>query len=79
MTFFYPLRDVFLFNYVGEVIAEKEKETRLKNGQGNYIMQYGWKMFIDSRQYGNLSRFINHSCEANCKSEKVKINKNGLL
>jgi len=27
--------------------------------------------FLDAEAYGNLSRFINHSCEPNAKFQKV--------
>lgn len=59
--------------YVGEVIDSKEKDRRLigwseehPNDHNFYIMelQAGW--LIDARQYANLSRFINHSCDPNC-------------
>ncbi|KAG9404972.1 hypothetical protein AC1031_004070 [Aphanomyces cochlioides] len=26
----------------------------------------GKKLFIDAEKYGNITRFINHSCDANC-------------
>ena len=63
-----------MIEYIGEVINEKTKNTRLEewtkehpNDPNFYIMelQAGW--FIDAREYGNLSRFINHGCDPNCK------------
>ena len=60
--------------YVGDVIKEEEKKRRLDewnkenpNDPNFYIMQLepGW--YIDARERGNLSRFINHSCDPNCK------------
>ena len=63
-----------ILEYVGEVLTEKEIAYRLEeherekpNDPNFYIMelQNGW--FIDARDKGSLSRFINHSCEPNCQ------------
>lgn len=60
--------------YVGEVINEDTKKQRLAswaeenpNDPNFYIMQLepGW--YIDARYRGNLTRFINHSCDPNCE------------
>jgi SET domain-containing protein len=65
------LRNSFLMNYVGEVCDFEEQENRKKNEQGGYIFalveRKDLKLYIDARNYGNLSRFINHSCDANCE------------
>ena len=66
--------------YVGEVIDEKEKKVRLDswtkhhpNDPNFYIMklEHGW--YIDARVKGSLSRFINHSCDPNCKLLPVNV------
>lgn len=58
---------------MGDVIDECTKKKRLADwakqnptDPNYYIMQLepGW--FIDARERGNFSRFINHSCEPNC-------------
>jgi len=60
--------------YAGEIIDDKEKEERLKawsrdhpNDPNFYIMHLepGW--YIDAREVANMARFINHSCDPNCK------------
>eukprot|EP00559_Dactyliosolen_fragilissimus_P005889 CAMPEP_0184861972 /NCGR_PEP_ID=MMETSP0580-20130426/6530_1 /TAXON_ID=1118495 /ORGANISM="Dactyliosolen fragilissimus" /LENGTH=1262 /DNA_ID=CAMNT_0027359655 /DNA_START=318 /DNA_END=4106 /DNA_ORIENTATION=- len=60
--------------YVGEIIDEATKTSRLNlwaqdhpNDPNFYVMHLepGW--FIDAREKGSLSRFINHSCDPNCK------------
>jgi hypothetical protein len=67
--------------YVGEVVDEAMKETRLNewynehpNDPNFYLMalQPGW--FIDARDVANLSRFINHSCDPNCVLQQINVN-----
>ena len=66
--------------YMGEIIDEATKEKRLEdwskehpNDPNFYIMelQTGW--YIDARHEANLSRFINHSCDPNCKIVSVNV------
>lgn len=66
--------------YVGEIIDEKMKCERLEawakehpNDPNFYIMalEPGW--YIDAREKGNLSRFINHSCQPNCHLLPVNV------
>lgn len=67
--------------YVGEIIDEEEKEKRLKewtrdhpNDPNFYVMalESGW--FIDARVKANLSRFVNHSCDPNCRLTAMNVN-----
>lgn len=65
----------FIIEYVGEVIDDEEEEKRLKqyyenNEKSFYIMQSDSDTYIDARNKGNISRFINHSCEPNCIFQK---------
>jgi hypothetical protein len=75
--------------YLGEVIDTEEKERRLAdwakehpNDPNFYVMalQSGW--FLDARVQGNLSRFINHSCEPNCRLSAINVGgsmRNGIF
>lgn len=67
--------------YVGEVVDAVTKEQRLiewsqehPNDANFYLMelQPGW--FIDARLVANLSRFVNHSCEPNCRLLQINVN-----
>lgn len=60
--------------YVGEVIDEKEKTERLvewnkehPNDPNFYVMAISKDWYVDAREYANMARFINHSCDPNCK------------
>jgi hypothetical protein len=61
-----------LMEYFGEIISEKELQQRfsvLENKQHLYIMQIKAKTYVDARFKGGIARFINHSCEPNCRLE----------
>ena len=67
-----------VLEYVGEVIDEKTKRSRLEtwseehpNDPNFYIMSLETGWYIDAREMGNLSRFINHSCDPNCQLTRV--------
>lgn len=66
--------DQFVIEYVGEVIQEKyliEKlETEYLNSVHHYAMNLENKFVIDAYKKGNLSRFMNHSCDTNLKVDK---------
>lgn len=40
-----------------------------------YIMEVAPDLVIDSERFGNISRFMNHSCEPNCQAQKWKVGK----
>lgn len=67
-------KNQFMIEYIGEVINEKQFQKRqneaIKNGETCfYHVKLGKKSYIDSRYFGNLSRFINHSCDPNSRLE----------
>ncbi|KAJ8984713.1 hypothetical protein NQ317_004974 [Molorchus minor] len=72
----------FICEYAGEIITEAEALKRYKtNGEMNYIFcineRFGdtvSKTFIDPTFYGNIGRYINHSCDPNCKLYVIRIN-----
>ncbi|GAB6027120.1 Histone-lysine N-methyltransferase ehmt1, variant 2 [Chamberlinius hualienensis] len=70
------LRDIpkgtFLCEYIGEVITDSEADRREDD---SYLFDLdnkdGESYCIDARYYGNISRFINHSCEPNLVPVKI--------
>ncbi|KAJ4867056.1 histone methyltransferases(H3-K4 specific) [Raphanus sativus] len=69
----------FLIEYVGEVLDMQSYEARQKDyasmGQKHfYFMTLNGNEVIDAGAKGNLGRFINHSCEPNCRTEKWMVN-----
>ncbi|PON99308.1 Histone-lysine N-methyltransferase, SET [Trema orientale] len=65
----------FVIEYIGEVIDDALCEQRLwsmkDKGVHNFYMCEIRKDFtIDATYKGNLSRFLNHSCDPNCVLEK---------
>lgn len=77
----------FVCEYAGELISEKEASMRYKiNAQQkrmNYIFcideffgDRNVKTFIDPTFYGNIGRYINHSCEPNCFMVITRISSN---
>ncbi|KAJ6641712.1 putative histone-lysine N-methyltransferase Mes-4 [Pseudolycoriella hygida] len=65
-----------VIEYVGELITEAEFQQRYNRKESHsgiqhyYFMDYSKGLYIDADQKGNLSRFINHSCDPNCASER---------
>ncbi|XP_042482254.1 histone-lysine N-methyltransferase ASHH2 [Macadamia integrifolia] len=69
----------FLIEYVGEVLDLHDYEARQREyasrGQKHfYFMTLNGSEVIDACAKGNLGRFINHSCEPNCRTEKWMVN-----
>ena len=67
----------FVIEYVGEVINEDELDARLESDSRGtrhfYFLSLDGKEYIDASKKGNLARFINHSCEPNCVTEKWQV------
>lgn len=64
----------FVDEYMGEVIDQHEMIKRMKKKlyrNNNYMVQLKHDEIIDATRKGNITRFINHSCEPNCVAEKV--------
>nr|XP_018916933.1 PREDICTED: histone-lysine N-methyltransferase SETD2-like [Bemisia tabaci]XP_018916934.1 PREDICTED: histone-lysine N-methyltransferase SETD2-like [Bemisia tabaci]XP_018916935.1 PREDICTED: histone-lysine N-methyltransferase SETD2-like [Bemisia tabaci]XP_018916936.1 PREDICTED: histone-lysine N-methyltransferase SETD2-like [Bemisia tabaci]XP_018916937.1 PREDICTED: histone-lysine N-methyltransferase SETD2-like [Bemisia tabaci]XP_018916938.1 PREDICTED: histone-lysine N-methyltransferase SETD2-lik len=69
----------FLFEYVGEVLDPKEFRRRAKDyakdkNQHYYFMALKNDSIIDATIKGNISRFINHSCDPNAETQKWTVN-----
>ncbi|XP_037098191.1 histone-lysine N-methyltransferase NSD2 isoform X1 [Syngnathus acus] len=77
------LRDVkkgeFVNEYVGELIDEDECRARIKHAHENnitdfYMLTIDKDRIIDAGPKGNFSRFMNHSCQPNCETQKWTVN-----
>uniref|UniRef100_A0A8C1VA02 Histone-lysine N-methyltransferase, H3 lysine-36 specific n=1 Tax=Cyprinus carpio TaxID=7962 RepID=A0A8C1VA02_CYPCA len=69
----------FVNEYVGEVIDEEECRTRIKHAQENnignfYMLTLDKDRIIDAGPKGNEARFMNHSCQPNCETQKWTVN-----
>lgn len=69
----------FLIEYVGEVLDLRSYEARQKDyaSKGHkhfYFMTLNGNEVIDASAKGNLGRFVNHSCDPNCRTEKWVVN-----
>lgn len=65
----------FVIEYVGEIINTSELNTRLQamkqsKNENHYFMSLVENQIIDAGRMGNEARFINHSCDPNCITEK---------
>ncbi|PIG83659.1 histone-lysine N-methyltransferase (Ash1) [Aspergillus arachidicola] len=62
-----------IVEYTGEIITQAECEKRMrtiyKNNECYYLMYFDQNMIIDATR-GSIARFVNHSCEPNCRMEK---------
>ncbi|XP_051137847.1 histone-lysine N-methyltransferase, H3 lysine-9 specific SUVH5-like [Andrographis paniculata] len=65
----------FICEYVGELLRDKEAEQRINNDE--YLFDLGGdgeahdSFSIDALKFGNVSRFINHSCSPNLLVQNV--------
>lgn len=54
--------------YQGERISKAESQRRKANGN-NYIFRLNYAWDIDGSSLENTARYLNHSCEPNCRAE----------
>ncbi|KAH6785799.1 hypothetical protein C2S51_038254 [Perilla frutescens var. frutescens] len=69
----------FLIEYVGEVLdvhayGARQREYASQGHKHFYFMTLNGSEVIDACAKGNLGRFINHSCDPNCRTEKWMVN-----
>ena len=70
----------FLIEYVGELITMEEFRRRIqqsierKEEQNYYYMTMDSQRMIDAGPRGNIARFMNHSCDPNCETQKWTVN-----
>ena len=72
-------RDTFLMEYVGEVLDTKQFRKRARQYareevQHFYFMALSKEFYVDATARGNISRFINHSCNPNSETQKWTVN-----
>lgn len=66
----------FILEYVGKAIRKAYLErlfSRYKTERMLYIMALDGETFIDARAYGGKARYINHSCDPNCRVERWSV------
>lgn len=78
LCYFYDYRGEFIMEYVGEVVAPKDFRRRAKEyskdkNRHYYFMALKSDQIIDATMKGNVSRFINHSCDPNAETQKVSV------
>lgn len=66
-----------VIEYIGEIIDYQEVQRRMSEqvrlsptDKDFYIMELDSGMYVDGKFKGNLSRFINHSCDPNCELQR---------
>ncbi|XP_063313745.1 histone-lysine N-methyltransferase NSD2 isoform X1 [Pelobates fuscus] len=69
----------FVNEYIGELIDEEECMARIRHAQENdithfYMLTIDKDRIIDAGPKGNYSRFMNHSCQPNCDTQKWTVN-----
>jgi [histone H3]-lysine36 N-trimethyltransferase len=71
---FIPQR-AFIMEFTGEIISYDDLQERTKKSASEgqhmhmYMIELKSKTYIDCRRKGSIARFINHSCEPNCRLE----------
>ncbi|XP_073969471.1 nuclear receptor binding SET domain protein isoform X3 [Rhodnius prolixus] len=69
----------FVIEYVGEMIDEEEYKRRVIRKQKNkdenyYFLTIDKDRMLDAGPKGNMARFMNHSCNPNCETQKWTVN-----
>lgn len=77
-------KETFIMEFVGEVVSmtefkKRSKEYVKKKLRHCYVMTSSSNHLIDATQKGNLTRFINHSCDPNAETQKWTVNGEGRI
>ncbi|CAH0555529.1 unnamed protein product [Brassicogethes aeneus] len=69
----------FVIEYVGEMIDETEYQRRIKKmhecrEENYYFLTIDKDRMLDAGPKGNVARFMNHSCQPNCETQKWTVN-----
>uniref|UniRef100_A0A8C4R797 [histone H3]-lysine(4) N-trimethyltransferase n=1 Tax=Eptatretus burgeri TaxID=7764 RepID=A0A8C4R797_EPTBU len=67
-----------VIEYVGQGIRQVVADTREKRYEvegigSSYLFRVDHDTIIDATKYGNLARFINHSCNPNCYAKVIAV------
>jgi hypothetical protein len=68
-----------IIEYLGEIIRNELADLREKHYEeegigSSYLFRVDDEVVIDATKKGNISRFLNHSCEANCQPRIIMVN-----
>ncbi|XP_076465119.1 uncharacterized protein LOC143296954 isoform X2 [Babylonia areolata] len=70
--------DQIILEYLGEVVSEQEFRRRMTEEYAqdshHYCLNMDGRTVIDGYRMGNLTRFVNHSCEPNTEMQKWNVN-----
>ena len=71
-------KGAFIIQYIGEIFTIKSEEGlkrfhKYSRSVCSYLMKLTAKEVIDATYKGNIARFINHSCEPNCITQKWNV------
>lgn len=74
-----PTNGTFIMEFVGEIVSMSEFKKRSnayvkQKLRHCYVMTSSGRNLIDATRKGNLTRFINHSCDPNAETQKWTIN-----
>ena len=69
----------FVIEYIGEILNMEMVRERLKGSEERdvfnfYFLTLDKNLIIDAGTKSNNARFINHSCDPNCQTQKWKVN-----
>lgn len=72
-------KDTFIMEFVGEVVSmsafkKRSQEYAKQKLRHCYVMTAAARNLIDATKKGNLTRFLNHSCDPNAETQKWTVN-----